>query len=241
MIKKQTALSSELTSLQVEAYLRQHPEFFNEHLHLLEEMTIPHPSGNAVSLISKQLEIYRSRHQELESQLTALIEVARENDVSSERMHKLALALLDASTLEKLIYNLEVVLSEYFLTDFAAVRIIKENYGSAYADLFIEPGSKSLDPFIKILSSNRPKCGRPSLAQATALFGDSAFQVKSCVIIPMNFTELEGILAIGSRDESRFHHSMGHLFLTQMSEIVGTRLISLLKQFPNINENSKVG
>jgi hypothetical protein len=46
----------------------------------------------------------------------------------------------------------------------------------------------------------------------------------------MNFTELEGILAIGSREEGRFHYSMGNLFLTQMSEIIGTRLISLLRQ-----------
>jgi hypothetical protein len=45
----------------------------------------------------------------------------------------------------------------------------------------------------------------------------------------MTFTRLEGLLAIGSRDESRFHYSMGSLFLTQMSEIIGTRLISLLQ------------
>jgi uncharacterized protein YigA (DUF484 family) len=41
------------------------------------------------------------------------------------------------------------------------------------------------------------------------------------------FTELEGFLAIGSREDGRFHFSMGSLFLTQMSEIVGTRLIAL--------------
>jgi len=45
----------------------------------------------------------------------------------------------------------------------------------------------------------------------------------------MSFTEIEGLLAIGSRDDSRFHYSMGHLFLTQMSEIIGTRFASLLK------------
>jgi len=49
----------------------------------------------------------------------------------------------------------------------------------------------------------------------------------------MNFTELDGILAIGSREEGRFHYSMGNLFLTQMSEIIGTRLISLLRQTHN--------
>jgi uncharacterized protein YigA (DUF484 family) len=45
----------------------------------------------------------------------------------------------------------------------------------------------------------------------------------------MLFTEIEGLLAIGSRDENRFHASMGHLFLTQMSEVIATRLMTLLK------------
>jgi uncharacterized protein YigA (DUF484 family) len=67
------------------------------------------------------------------------------------------------------------------------------------------------------------------LAQAKVLFGDAAADVKSWAIIPMTFNELDGILAVGSRKEDRFHHSMGNLFLTQMSEIIGTRLIALLR------------
>jgi uncharacterized protein YigA (DUF484 family) len=219
-----------LTSTQVEQYLREHPEFFNEHLHLLEQMRIPHPSGNAVSLISKQLEIFRSRHQELESQLTELIEIARENDTSYVRMHKLTLALLDSNTIEEAVGNLETVLSEYFLTDFVAIRIIKHIPDATIPNLYLEPDSEYLKPFSKELSSNQPTCGRPTLTQAKILFGDAALEVHSYAIMPMMFTELEGFLAVGSREEGRFHFSMGSLFLTQMSEIVGTRLISLLQE-----------
>ena len=218
-----------LTSTQVEQYLREHPEFFNEHLHLLEQMRIPHPSGNAVSLISKQLELFRSRHQELESQLTELIEIARENDTSYVRMHKLTLALLDAKTIEEAVANLETVLSEYFLTDFVAIRVIKNNPDTAISSFYIEPDSEDLKPFSKELSSNQPTCGRPTLTQAKILFGDSSLEVQSYAIMPMMFTELEGFLAVGSREDGRFHYSMGSLFLTQMSEIVGTRLIALLE------------
>ena len=218
-----------LSTAQIEDYLKHHPDFFHEHLHLLEQMSIPHPSGTAISLISKQLELFRNKHQELESQLNSLIDIARDNDISFIRMHKLTLALLEASTLEQAIANLDVVLADYFLTDFVAVRIIKDCPDSTIANLFITPNSEDLLPFLKELTSNQPKCGRPTLAQAKVLFGDSAIEVKSCAIIPMNFTELEGILAIGSREEDRFHYSMGNLFLNQMSEIIGTRLISLLR------------
>jgi uncharacterized protein len=218
-----------LTPKQVEQYLRDHPEFFNEHLHLLEQMRIPHPSGNAVSLISKQLELFRSKHQELESQLTELIEIARENDTSYVRMHKLTLALLDAKTIEEAVTNLETVLSEYFLTDFVAIRIIKPSNDTAISNLYITPDSDDLKPFSKELASNQPTCGKPTLTQAKILFGDESLEVQSYAIMPMLFTEMEGFLAVGSREDGRFHYSMGSLFLTQMSEIVGTRLIALLK------------
>jgi uncharacterized protein YigA (DUF484 family) len=221
--------TANMTPTQVEQYLREHPEFFNEHLHLLEQMRIPHPSGNAVSLISKQLELFRGRHQELESQLTELIEIARENDTSYVRMHKLTLALLEAKTIEEAVENLETVLSEYFLTDFVAIRIVKAQPEAQSSKLYIDPDSEDLLPFSKELESNQPTCGKPTLTQAKILFGDSSLEVQSYAIMPMMFTELEGFLAVGSREDGRFHYSMGSLFLTQMSEIVGTRLISLLQ------------
>ncbi len=222
--------AAEITAAQVEDYLRKHPDFFHKHLNLLEHMSIPHPSGSAVSLISKQLELFRNRHQDMENKLITLVDIARDNNTSLNRMHKLTLALLDATTLEEAVANLEIALSEYFLVDFVAVLIIKPNPDNTLTHLFIEPGSKDLEPFAAELAGNQPKCGRLSIAQARVLFGGMAFEVKSCAIIPMAFTELEGILAIGSRDEDRFHPSMGHLFLNQMSEIIGTRLIALLQR-----------
>ena len=222
---------SELDSIEVEAYLHKHPEFFNEHLELLENISIPHPSGNAVSLISRQLELFRKRHHEMETQLNTLIEVARDNDNSSNKMHELTLAVLEAGTLEVAIENLHVVLAECFLADFFTVKIIRAGQDdSALASLFVDPECDALGHFVKVLDSNKANCGRPTIAQARFLFGDNALGVKSCVIIPMAFTEIEGLIAIGSRDEDRFHFSMGDLFLTQMSEIIGTRFAALLKK-----------
>jgi len=221
---------SEIDSNVVEDYLKQHPAFFNEHLELLEHMTVPHPSGNAVSLISKQLELFRQRHHDMEEQLNSLIEIARDNDHSANQMHELTLAVIEVDTLDAAIENLNVVLAECFLTDFFSVKIISAGkHNSALADLFVAPDCEELTHFVKELGSNQASCGKPTLAQAQFLFGDNALEVQSCAIIPMSFTEIEGLLAIGSRDDSRFHYSMGHLFLTQMSEIIGTRFASLLK------------
>lgn len=224
--EQQTAL----TEVQVKVYLQEHPEFFQNHLDLLETMHIPHPSGNAISLISKQLEIFRAKHQEQENQLTALIDIARENDASFNRMHELTLAMLEANSLEDAVANLSEVLAECFLTDFVAIKIIREHPESPISNLFVSSDDDNLKHFSHEMATNQPKCGRPTLAQARFLFGDVAAEVRSCAIIPMVFTQLDGLLAIGSRDETRFHYSMGSIFLTQMSEIIGTRLISLLQQ-----------
>jgi len=223
--QQQTVLSEE----QVAEYLQQQPDFFQRHLDLLEQMHIPHASGNAISLIAKQLELFRVRHQEQENQLTALIDIARENDSAFNRMHELTLAMLEANSLEEAIANLTEVLAECFVTDFVAIKIIKQYPESPLSNIFVRQDDAGLKHFSTELESNQSKCGRPTLAQARFLFADNAAEVKSCAIIPMAFTQLQGLLAIGSRDEGRFHYSMGSLFLTQMSEVIGTRLISLLQ------------
>lgn len=226
MSKQQNALTSD----QVADYLRANPEFFSDHLELLEDILIPHPSGNAVSLISKQLEILRNRNQEMETQLASLIEIAKSNDTSFNRMHKLTLALLETSTLEEAVASLEEVLSGYFMTDFVAVRIITSKPDAALPHLFLEPDSAEMEQFLPILAADQPKCGRPTLAQAKVLFGAAALEVQSAAIIPMRFADMSGVLAIGSRSNERFHYSMGSFFLTHMSEIISARFLSLFSQ-----------
>jgi uncharacterized protein YigA (DUF484 family) len=122
-------------------------------------------------------------------------------------------------------------MEECFATDFVSIKIIREDFDATIMDLFVTPSDPGLKYFEIELNSKQVRCGRPTLAQARFLFGDAAAEVRSCAIIPMVFTRLEGLIAIGSRDETRFHYSMGSLFLTQMSEIIGTRFISLLDGF----------
>lgn len=219
----------DLSSKRVKEYLHHHPEFFHQHLDLLENMSIPHPSGNAVSLIAKQLELFRTKYHDLESQLTGLIDIAKDNDTSSSRMHELTLALLEAKNIKEVATNLDKVFADCFLTDFSSIRIIKNNDEQLSNSIFVNANDENLIHFEKELNSNQSTCGLPTLAQAKFLFGNTvATEIKSCAIIPMSFTNLEGLIAIGSKDENRFHYSMGNLFLTQMSEIIATRLITLL-------------
>jgi hypothetical protein len=68
---KAASSAQEINAAQVAHYLQTHPDFFHEHELLLEQLSIPHHTGGTVSLISKQLELFRIRYQEMENQLTA--------------------------------------------------------------------------------------------------------------------------------------------------------------------------
>ena len=50
------------TEEQVIVYLRNHPDFFQQHAHLLSELRLPHESGSAVSLVERQVAILRERN-----------------------------------------------------------------------------------------------------------------------------------------------------------------------------------
>src|SRR5690554_3034051 len=56
------ASPSQLSAAEVAEYLRQNPAFFVEHDDLLADLLIPHQSGQAVSLVERQVKLLRERN-----------------------------------------------------------------------------------------------------------------------------------------------------------------------------------
>jgi uncharacterized protein YigA (DUF484 family) len=216
----------------IEAYLRAHPDFFHQHLDLLESLKVPHPCGDAVSLVSRQLDLLRERNRRLQVQLNDILQIARDNDSLARRIHQLTLALLDATSVDDALGGLRWLLHECFQADFVAVRLLKPVIESPIADLSMPPDCEEASHFRSVLESGKPECGRPTSLQAGLLFGGDAHEVRSYALIPLHHAGLKGLLAIGSRNASRFDAAMGHLFLNQLGEIVAARLVALLQALP---------
>lgn len=217
-----------LTADQVSRYLHEHPDFFSDNLELLEILQIPHQSGAAVSLVEKQLRIFRERNEKLSQQLNVLVQIARDNDDLFQKMHKLTLSLLEAQSFDDALISLDAVLHEYFKADFVSIRILKNDTISISAPAIIHADDERLKCFESILESGRPKCGPPDPGQIEFFNGDGITAIRSCAFIPMCSGNFSALMGIGSLDENRFLPTMGHLFLTQMGELVGFRLNSLL-------------
>lgn len=217
-----------ITADDVEAWLRRRPDFFHQHLDLLEILKVPHPCGEAVSLVSRQIDLLREKNRRLQVQLNDILQIARDNDSLFWRIHRLTLALLDANSLDDALAALRWLLHECFQADFVAVRLLDPIFDSPIADLCVAADCPELAHFSQLLEGGKPECGQPTPALAELLFGSDAPEVLSHAIIPLQHAGLKGVLAIGSRNSSRFDAGMGHLFLSQMGEIVAARLVSLL-------------
>lgn len=225
--KQYPAERQEPTDAQVADYLERHPDFFHHHLALLEVLQVPHPCGEAVSLVARQIDLLRQRNHDLRAQFSELLAVARENDALFARLHRLTLALLEANTLDDVLAGLEWSLREGFRADFVAVRIFRPRLYTAVGNLCLAP-EPALGVFLEpLLKTCEPTCGRPPLPLLEFLFGQDAAEVRSCALVPLCYAGLKGVLAIGGRSEKRFRPDMGCLFLTRMGEIIAARLVSL--------------
>lgn len=213
---------------EVAEFLREHPRFFQDHLDLLEVLEVPHPSGAAVSLVARQLDLLRERNRSLQQQLEEILQVARDNDALYQRLQQLTLALMDAKGVEDALASLEWGLHEYFKTDFVAVRLTAPVLESPVEGLFIPTESADRVLLEPMLEADKPECGRPDPVRARCLFGENAAEVASEALVPLRHAGLRGILAIGSRNNGRFQPGMGLLFLSQLGEILSARLAALV-------------
>lgn len=221
-----------LESLEVAAYLREHPEFFEAHLDLLEILSVPHESGAAISLVARQLDLLRDRHQRMTRQLEDLVQIARDNDALHQRVHQLTLTLLDARSLGDVLGSLDWGLHQFFQADFVAVRILDPMLESPVQGLFVEPQHPQRGWCDRLVARETPLCGPLEPDPLAFLFGENAGEVASLIVIRLHHAGLKGLFAIGSRDSERFRRDMGFEFLRQLGEILAARLATLLHPAP---------
>ena len=212
-------------------YLRDNPEFFHNNASLLASLQIPHAVGPAVSLVEHQVKVLRDQNSQLKRKLMDLVHVARDNNRLNERMHQLTLGLVKAHSLEALLDTLRENLLGEFKADTVVMRLSGMTEAQARecgVDLY-EPGTAELQHFEVFLKTSRPQCGRFKQEQLHYLFGDQEQAIESAALIPLGYHGQQGMLAIGSRESSRFHPGMGTLFLTHLGELMDQLLSEHLK------------
>lgn len=206
----------------IAAYLEKHPDFFERHLEVLEQLRIPHPCRPAVSLLERQLARLREQNAGLRVRLQELLQAARANDGLAERMHNLHLALIDARCLDDLMLAVLGVLRDDFNAEFAVLRLATRQQALDDAARLAPGALEALRP---LLRGTRPWCGRISPQRSRWLFDEAAAEVGSAALVPLSATgDWQGVLAIGSRDVERFAAGLGTVYLARIGELVSQAL-----------------
>ncbi len=199
-------------------YLKQHPYFFNEYASLLADMTLPHPhGGRAVSLSERQLIAMREKSKLLESKLAELLLFGEDNDAISEKVHRLALALLEARDLDG---TLE-----------ALTRQLQDDFNVPHIALRIWPAGDETDTSaeLKTLANHlvrQPYCGAHVPDEVIEWFGDSGEKLQSFAEVALAADDTAfGLLVFASADPQRFYPDMGTLYLKRISELVSAAVL----------------
>lgn len=213
----------------VREYLEANPDFFERNMSLLESLELPHASGGAVSLVERQVARLRQKELKMQRQLKDLIDVARDNDVLSAKIHQLTLQLLSSRDLQACISAVEQAMRKGFgadqsvLVHFGDPALFDDIDGGRFFRV-VPRDHVALKPFETFLDSSSPRCGRVRDSQRSFLFHDDADEIGSMALVPLGGKSRIGFLAIGSNDSDRFHPGMSIDFLARVGELVAGAL-----------------
>jgi len=213
---------SQINPESVSRYLRNNPDFFVDNPDILKEIQVPHASGVAVSLVEKQVSLLREQNEQIQRRLQEWIDIARQNEQLSRRMHTLVLTLMDADDPKQIFSALYDTLKQNFQVDHVSVRLFAE---PAFIDTYagVEFAGKDAPEqilFKVMITKQLPISGRLKRQQQVFLFGDDGDDIASAVIVPLHGKGWGGVLSIGSRDASRFTEAMGVEMLSNLGEIL---------------------
>jgi uncharacterized protein YigA (DUF484 family) len=205
-----------MTAEDVAMFLRTHPQFFDQHPELLEKIQVPHPyGGRAIPLSERQTVALREKLKLVEGKLGEMLQFGEENDAISEKVHRLAVALVGARDFPSLAHSLYFHLREDFAVPHVALRI----WGKAVSPDYAEAGAVEPAQRQHADAMGAPQCGPAAGNPFLAWFGEATEHVRSIALVPLGDASVFGVLALGSEDPQRFYPEMGVLYLRRIGEL----------------------
>lgn len=207
-------------------YLQQNPDFFDVNADLLAHLSVPHPvDGRAISLTERQIHALREKLRQLEAKFGELLCFGEENDEIGEKVHRLALALIEAEDFDAIRQAVLLHMLEDFAVPHTALRVWPGEPAGEAAEF--APVSPEAQAFAAGL--DHPYCGAPAHDEVMGWFGESAAHIRSVALVPLRREgEAFGLLVLGSEETERFYPEMGTLYLGRIGEMVGVALLRQL-------------
>jgi uncharacterized protein YigA (DUF484 family) len=222
--------AADLTEDQVSDYLRANPAFFVEHDDLLQELTLPHESGSAISLVERQIHLYREQRDRLRHELVELVSIARYNDRLFEKSKRLILQVIEAGSLNAMAAAVDDSIRGDFGLDAASVILFADPSPTTSPEgaLQVTTLEKARERLGGILDSEQAVCGNFREAERAFLFPEREEPIASIALVTLRHHELIGVFAVGSCEQNYFDQGMGTVFLSYISDTLSRLLPPLL-------------
>ena len=212
----------------VAQFLTSNPDFFHRNPTILAEMSLPHNSGNATSLIERQVAILRERGIQTRHKLGELIEAAKENDNLLNTTQSLVIDLINADSLNSICTLLQTELHKKFGVESASVTLITDtetqNQYSIDAD-FYQDTSDAEQKILGIVNNNQSLCGSLREAEAEFIFTNTKYAIGSAAIASKKIERSSGadiivMLAVAHHNAEHYNSDTGTLFLDYLCDIL---------------------
>lgn len=216
---------NEVSEEQVVDFLRDHPDFFARQEDLLADLSLPHESGKAISLLERQVTILRDRGIEARQKLNNLLENARNNDQLFDTTRNLVLALLRADSITEVANVTQDQLSNHDNIDACEIIIVEHPDLSVAQAVRTESVAKLKTDFSDVFRLKRTHCGPLEEEQVNYLFPGARTIIRSTALCPViSNSEVLALLAFGNQTENFFNVNLDTLFLDFMGHVVGAVL-----------------
>lgn len=217
--------SGELSAEEVASYLKANPEFFIEQEELLADLSLPHESGKAISLLERQVTILRDRGADARQKLNSLLENARSNDQLFDTTRNLVLALLRAKNATEISDVAQDQLSNQSNIDSCEVILVDKKGLEAADSVRTESEDILKKQFADVFRLKRTHCGPISEEQIQYLFPAQGNNIKSTALCPViSNGDILALIAFGNQSDNYFNVNLDTLFLDFIGHVVGAVL-----------------
>lgn len=212
-----------ITAEDVVAYLKTHPDFFEKHSELAQELAItPRTQGpGVIDMQQAILKRLRGEIDRLKTERTEIIANSQQNQIVQNRIQAAVISIIQSATFEKMIHVVTHELPELLDVDFITLAI------EANADApkrvpvrgvyVLAPGA--IDAAIGPEKHARL---RSDIVGEDAFFGDVARFVKSDVLLRLTVSSgsPDGVMCFGARDPVAFGPEMSAELLFFLAKVL---------------------
>ncbi|MDI9347890.1 MAG: DUF484 family protein [Methylacidiphilales bacterium] len=207
---KSVLTDSELTEEVVASYLTSHKDFLDKHPDIFKAINIPHMESTGLSLLERQIELWKKEAKASQNFLEDIINNVRANQVLVEGIIRFSAELQKATSFEQLVSLIQFQIKSYFPIHHVSILFI--SFDGFHQSLELLPESMH-QLFTPLLLSGKPRLGNYNAHQVTLLFPQDARAINSMAMIPINSLKAKAVIALGSPDQDSFSEDKGIEFL----------------------------